>query len=82
MAEAVARLKELSADERERMLADARDKWLWDQSARERKSREEGEAKSRAEIAGRMVKMKMSVADIAAATGLSEAEVERLSTAE
>ena len=86
MAEAVGRLKELSADERARMRADARDKWLWDQAARKRqylkegleKGREEGEAKKQTEIACRLLEMKMPLADIVSATGLSTADVERL----
>ena len=94
MAEAVARLKELSADERARMRADARDKWLWDQAARKRqylkegeerglekgleKGRAEGKAEKQIEIACQLLEMKMSLADIVNATGLSTADVERL----
>ncbi len=94
MAEAVGRLKELSADEKARMRADARDKWLWDQAARKRQylkegreegrveGREEGlaegEVKKQTEIACRLLEMKMPLADIVSATGLSTADVERL----
>ena len=86
MAEAVARLMELSADEKARLRAESREKALWDQAGRIRQSRAEGEAKGRAEgeakkqaeIACQMLRKKMSVADIADLTGLSQAEVERL----
>ena len=92
MAEAVDRLLEFSADEKERIRAEAHEKWLWDQAARERQhvvmarqSREEGEAKGRAEgkaeeqtnIALSMLRSDMSVANVAKFTGLSEAEVKR-----
>ena len=88
MAEAVGRLKELSADEAERLLAINREKWLWDKAARERQALRDGEAKGlkkglaqkQTEIAERLLGMKMPVADIAAATGLSVANIERLAT--
>ena len=79
MAEAVAVLKELSADEKARMRAESREKWLWDQTAREARGRAEGEAKGRTEVARQLLKMKILLSDIASATGLSEAEVKRLS---
>ncbi len=94
MAEAVGRLQELSADERARMRADARDKWLWDQAARKRQylqegreeGREEGRAegqaegmaKGKAEIACRMLRAKRPVEEIAEFTGLSKADIEQL----
>ena len=82
MAEAVGRLKELSADEKARMRADARDKWLWDQAARKRQYLKEGEAKGearkQAEIACRMLRAKRPLDEIAEFTGLSKADVERL----
>ena len=83
MAEAVAVLKELSADERARMRAEAREKWLWDQATREHaseaKGRAEGKAEGKAEVARSLLASKMPVADIAKFTGLSLAEVEGLS---
>ena len=42
----------------------------------------EGEAKGRAEIAPRLIRMKMPLSDIVAATGLSEAEIGRLAEEE
>ncbi len=83
MAEAVARLKEMSADERERRLADARAKWQWDEAARIRQKRDEGREEAQDTIARNLLKMKrMSLAEIAGATGLSEAEIERLAVEE
>jgi predicted transposase/invertase (TIGR01784 family) len=43
--ETVVRLVEMSADERERELAEAREKWLWDQAAMRRTGYAEGEAR-------------------------------------
>ncbi len=83
MAETVERLVELSASEKARRRAEAREKWLWDQASRMRHSRQEGlaegEAKGRAAVARRLLVMKMPFADIAEATGLSGAEIKRLS---
>ncbi len=86
MAEAVARLKELSADERAQLQAEAREKWLWDQAARERQHKREGlaeglaegRANTQIEIARRLLGMNMPLIDIVSATGLSEAEIDRL----
>ena len=90
MAEAVARLAELSADEEMRMLADAREKARRDQIARMRYAREEGKAEGRAEgkaeekteTARRMLRLKMPLADIARLTDLPVTEVERLAAGE
>ncbi len=68
------------------MLADARDKWLWDQAARKRQYLKEGEAKGRAEgevigearIIRRMLRTNTPIAEIAGMTGWLVAEVERL----
>ncbi len=98
MAEAVARLMELSADEKARLRAEAREKWEWDNAARMRQSREEGLAEGRAEgrakgraegrveglaeVARNMLRNSMPLIDIAHATGLSEQEIQRLATEE
>jgi len=79
MSESVTRLMEMSASKRERMRAESRDKFLWDQAALRRAGLAEGEAKKQTEIARQLLKMKMLLSDIASATGLSEAEVKRLS---
>lgn len=90
MAEAVARLMELSADEKTRLRAEAREKWLWDDAARMRQSRSEGLAEGLAKgeaklhdekiaMARRLLRMNLlSVVDIAEATALSVAVVEGL----
>jgi predicted transposase/invertase (TIGR01784 family) len=46
---AVATLAKLSEDEKTRMAYDNRQKWIWDQTARENEAREEGRAEGRAE---------------------------------
>ncbi len=86
MAEAVARLKELSADEAERLMAIKREKWQWDQAALRRQAIRDGEAKgmakgmakAQAEIAARMLGENMPVSAIAKVTGLSIAAIKRL----
>jgi predicted transposase/invertase (TIGR01784 family) len=94
MNKAITTLCEFSADETMRIRAERREMFLMDQAARiqysrmegrtegrtegEAKGRAEGEAKGRAEVARRLLERKMAFADIADATGLSEAEVKRL----
>ena len=84
MAEAVAKLMELSADEKARLRAEARDKWQWDNASRMRQSREEGEAAGKAageaNIVRRMLLAKMPLSEIANITGWSVAEIERLTS--
>ena len=64
MAGAVEALKELSFDEKARLRAEAREKWLWDHTARERRSKAEGKV----EIARQLLRMKMPLIDITIAT--------------
>ncbi len=78
MAEAVARLMELSADEKARMRAEAREKWEWDNAARMRQSRAEGRAEGHAEVARELLRLRMPLDTIAKATGLTEEEIARL----
>lgn len=86
MAKMVARLAELSADEAERMLAEARDKAEHDQIARERHALRKGRAEGKAEgeetalrkVALRLLRTGLPKAEIAEATSLSLAEIERL----
>jgi predicted transposase/invertase (TIGR01784 family) len=82
VAEAVASLLAFSADENLRIQAERRELVLMDQAARwaegEAKGRAEGEAIGVAKVARTMLGMKMALADIARATGLSQAEVKRL----
>ena len=86
---AIDQLMVMSRSEKARMRAEARDKMLWDiaalhrqaeraQAEGEAKGRAEGEAKKQMEIARRLLRMKMSLADIANATGLTEAGIKRL----
>ncbi len=89
MAKAYGRLMELSADEEARYRAEAHAKWVWDENSRMRKSRREGLEEGRAEarrekaqIARRLIRMRMAFDDIANVTGLSEAEIEQLSKTE
>ena len=86
MAEIVATLRELSSDEKVRLRAEARDKWLWDQTAREQASKAEGKVEGKAEgkveVARQLLRMKMPLIDIVIATGLSEAEIKRLAAEE
>ena len=78
MTEALLKLLDMSVDLPTRRRAESRAKWLWDESARMRRSREEGEANKQAEIARRMMRMHMPVDVVAEATGLSETEVASL----
>ena len=81
---AVGVLKELSADERTRMLAEDREKARRDMASRldgareegERKGREEGLAKGKLEVAQKLKAMGLSPEQIATATGLSLDEIE------
>ncbi len=79
MAEAYARLVELSADEQMRWRQESREKWEWDNAARMRQSRAEGEARKQAEIVRRMLQANIPFAEIAELTGCSMAEIEHLS---
>ena len=83
---AVGVLKELSEDERTRMIAEDREKARRDMVSRlngarkegERKGREEGERKGRLEVTRKMKAMGISTDQIAAATGLSLEEIESI----
>jgi len=77
VAQAVVRLRELSADERARDLYERREKARRDQSSRERWA-----AKLQAiEIAKNALRKKMTVDDIMDITGLTREEVENLNNA-
>jgi predicted transposase/invertase (TIGR01784 family) len=87
---AVGRLMELSNDERARMLAESRQRMLWDIATRERAAREEGlhegeqrgrqegEQRGRQEIARSMLADGMAPDLISKFTGLSIEEIEAL----
>jgi predicted transposase/invertase (TIGR01784 family) len=80
---AVGRLKQLSADERTRMLYEARQLYLMDEAARREAAVAEGEAKGRAEgkaegkfeVARSLLARKMSVSEIVDITGLNEGDI-------
>jgi predicted transposase/invertase (TIGR01784 family) len=80
---AVARLRELSADEKVRALHEAyekarRDRIWREESARKegwKEGREEGERKARVSLARNALQMNLPVEDIVRLTGLSEAEI-------
>ncbi len=76
MAEAYARLVELSADEQMRWRQESREKWEWDQAALKRQYLKEGKAEGQSLIARQMLRMGMSIGIISQATGLSEGEIE------
>ena len=94
MSEALLKLLDMSGDLATRRRAEARAKFLWDQAARERDSREEGVAEGRAkgrvegraegkaegkaEIVRCMLQEGIPVADIAKWTGCPLPEIERL----
>jgi predicted transposase/invertase (TIGR01784 family) len=75
----VGRLKQISSDERTRMLFEARQLYLMDEAARREAAVAEGEAKGRAEgkfeVAHTMLARGMSASDIADITGLNEQDI-------
>ena len=75
---AVARLMELSNDERTRMLYESRQKMEWDNRARMRGAREEGKLEGKLEIAHSMLADAMSPDLISKFTGLTTEEIEAL----
>ena len=75
---AVVRLMELSADEKTRLLYEAREKERMDSESREEEARAEGERAKAIVIARHLLKKKMSADDIAESTGLTREEVEGL----
>jgi predicted transposase/invertase (TIGR01784 family) len=91
---AVVKLKNLSQDERLRELAISREKLEWDIASREEgaekrglemglrkgweEGREEGQSEAQQVIARNLLKLGMSIEDIAQATGLSHADLLQL----
>jgi len=75
---AVARLMELSNDERTRLLQESLQKKEWDNRARERGARAEGKTEGKAEIARSMLEDAMSPDLISKFTGLTIQEIEAL----
>ncbi len=85
MAKAYGKLAVLSADEEARLRAESHDKWVWDNNSRLRQSRREGRREGReeaqADIIRQMQQLQLPLELIMKATGLSEAEVDRLAKA-
>jgi len=75
---AVARLMELSSDEKTRLLYEAREKERMDMESREDSARTEGEKAKAIIIARNALRKNMSVDDVVDITGLTHAEVEGL----
>jgi len=90
VAKAVAKLVELNAEERERMIADSRMKLRWDianikrsaeKEGMERgleKGREEGREEERLMIARNLLNLGLPIEEIAQATGLSHEIIQAL----
>jgi len=78
MAQAAAKVKQVSATQWKRHLAFRRDLEVRDQKARIQYGEEKGRAEERADVALRMLQMKMPLTDIVTVSGLSEADVKRL----
>ncbi|MDR1854894.1 MAG: hypothetical protein LBR05_08340, partial [Azoarcus sp.] len=75
---AVVRLKELSADEKARLVFEARQKAEWDQLARDKFVRQEGRQEALLSVARNLIKLGRSLEEIAQATGLSAEEIRSL----
>ena len=78
VAQAVVRLRELSADERARDLYERREKARRDQSSRERWAHQQGEKENSLTIATRLLKRGRPIHEIIEDTGLTREEVENL----
>jgi len=82
MEKAVGVLKELSADERTRMLAEAREKARRDEASRlngaRREGREEGKKENAILVARKLLGLNMPIDKIAEATDLSSEEIRAL----
>ena len=79
MMKAVGVLKELSADEQMRMLAESREKARRDIASRVNWARDEGiqmgEARGREEVARKLLKLNRPIDEIAEVTGLTRNEI-------
>jgi predicted transposase/invertase (TIGR01784 family) len=75
---AVGVLKELSADERTRLLAEAQEKARRDEASRVNWAREEGKREQAIEIASKLLKLNRPVDEIVEVTGLTIKKIEDL----
>ena len=71
-------LHEMSDDEKLQRLAELREKWDIDERSALSSAREEGEQKAKYEIAKKLKKLNVEIANIEKATGLAKEEIERL----
>jgi predicted transposase/invertase (TIGR01784 family) len=78
MNRAVAVLKELSADERTRMLNESLEKARRDEASRMKGARRDGIAEGKAEIVRNALRKNWAVSDISELTGFSREEIEVL----
>jgi predicted transposase/invertase (TIGR01784 family) len=82
MAKAYGTLMKLSADEKMRLRAEAHEKWAWDNNSRMRQSRREGLLEGRkaekTDIARRMLRTGMPLAEVAQLADCTVAEIEEL----
>jgi predicted transposase/invertase (TIGR01784 family) len=75
---AVARLQELSEDERARLLAESREKMEWDNAARMHAARERGLEEGLLSVARAALKRNLPIEEIMALTGLSREKIQEL----
>ena len=71
-------LEEISQDERERYLAELREKYIMDQKAIEDAGYDKGEKNKAIEIAKKMKKRNITLEEICEITGLTKEEVQNL----
>ena len=71
-------LEEISKDERERYLAELREKYILDQKAIEDAGYDKGLKDGKKEIAKNLLKLNMSIEQIKEVTGLTEEEIKKL----
>jgi transposase len=74
------RRKELTPEERERLLAESREKMEWDNAARLRGAEQKGQEEARRDIARKLIQRGMSIEDIMKYTSLSRPEILALQT--
>ncbi|MCL1861187.1 MAG: Rpn family recombination-promoting nuclease/putative transposase [Proteobacteria bacterium] len=75
---AVARLQELSEDERIRLLAESREKMEWDNAARIQAAKEKGLEEGLLSVARTALKKNLPIEEIMALTGLSKEKIQSL----
>jgi predicted transposase/invertase (TIGR01784 family) len=74
----VGRLKQLSADERTRMLYEARELYLMDEAARRKAAVAEGEARGKLEMVKRMLTGGLDIERISQISGIPAEDIKNL----